>query len=175
MKDRLFGHYHKIRYWLRIKYWRGRNVHSPFMYNLVREAMLKRKERDFPIDTGLLEFLTEKKVQRTHAELICRIYNRLRLSGYACGTDARNGVDLFMIPEDSSADRCRDLIGHLRQTLQPSECKCVVFLGLYRSRRQRQLWKSVIDESDAVAVDFYHLGCLFFNKKVKKQFYKMKL
>ena len=51
VKDDVFKRYTRVKYLLRVRHWRGHDVHSPFTYNLVREAlMLHRRNRDMSID-----------------------------------------------------------------------------------------------------------------------------
>lgn len=175
MKNRLFRHYNKVKYWLRVRHWRGANVHSPFMFALVREAILKRRKNIHRIDRRLLSFLVKRGVRRKYAILICSIYAHLKLKGYVYGYGYREGTGLVVVPEQIGRDDCMRLVNGIQRRKEAGGCVCLVLFRLYQNRRKYHLWREIVRDCDAVTVDLYNIGFVFFDPRLKKQGYKMKV
>lgn len=173
VKDNVFKRYTRVKYLLRVKHWRGRDVHSPFTYHLVREAlMLHGKNRDMVIDDRLKSLLEAAGMPHPRACRVCRVYSYLKFESYAIGADNYKDEDMLIITETLTAEAFDKLKAHIESL---DKRVCVVITSIYDSTEQHSVWHHIIRSCDAVSIDLYHLAFVVFDKYISKQVYKMRV
>ena len=172
VKDDVFKRYTRVKYLLRVRHWRGHDVHSPFTYNLVREAlMLHRRNRDMSIDGALRREHGALGLSESRIGRIGRVYNYLGFGSYAVGAESYDGEDMLILPEEISGkhlDALAERISGLDKRV------CVVMTGIYASTTRHSVWHHILRDYDAVCIDLYHLAFVIFDKYLSKQSYKMR-
>lgn len=172
VKNTVFKRYTRVKYLLRVKHWHGRDVHSPFTYNLVREAlMLHSKNRDMAMDAGLKSTLEQLGMPEPRVCRICRVYTYLGFGSYVVGLDNYGGEDMLIIDGDLTEEQFDGLCERINSL---DKRVCVVLTSIYATRSKHKMWHHVIKHSDAVTIDLYHLAFVFFDKYISKQTYKMR-
>lgn len=172
VKDSVFKRYTRLKYLLRIKHWHGRDVHSPFTYNLVREAlMLSNRNRNMPMDAQLKESLEALGMPSSRINRICRVYNHLNYSSFAVGLSEYNGEDMLIVPERLSKEQFDELAGRIKES---DKQVCVVLLSIYASTDNHSAWHYIMRNHNAVFIDLYHIALIVFDKYLSKQSYKMR-
>lgn len=172
VKDDVFKRYTRVKYLLRVRHWRGHDVHSPFTYNLVREALMShRRNRDMSIDPALRRDLAALGLSESRIGRIGRVYNYLGFTSYAIGAESYDGEDMLVLSEEisgESLDALAERIGGLDKRV------CVVITGIYATTDRHSVWHHILKDYDAVCIDLYHLALVIFDRYLSKQSYKMR-
>ena len=172
VKEDVFKRYAKVRYLLRVKHWRGRDVHSPFTYNLVRQALMRhRGNRDMAIDPALEKELMALGLSQSRAGRIGRVYSYLGFDSYAIGPDSYGGEQMLIVTDDISKERMDELAERI---MGGDRRVCVVITGIYATTVRHSLWHHILKEYDAVCIDLYHMAFVIFDRYLSKQSYKMR-
>ncbi|MFI3267554.1 MAG: hypothetical protein R3Y51_02430 [Rikenellaceae bacterium] len=163
--------YNKIKYLLRIKHFRGRDVHSPFMYSVVRKALMNRRGKQLTVNLKLYNFLGNYGYVESSKKRICRVFNYLELENYTTIESYNNSNSLIILENSQNFEQLKSCVKEIRE----SETFAFISLGnIYTNLESKQLWKKIILELDCVAVDLYYEGLIFVNESLCKQSYKMK-
>lgn len=172
VKDDVFKRYTRVKYLLRVRHWRGHDVHSPFTYNLVRGALMShRRNRGMEMDPVLRRDLLALGLSESRVCRIGRVYSYLGFGSYAVGADSYHGEDMLILSEEISGealDALADRISGLDKRV------CVVMTGIYATTSRHSVWHHILDDYDAVCIDLYHLAFVIFDRYISKQSYKMR-
>lgn len=167
--NRFFRGYNRVKYLARIKHWRGRSVHSPFLYRMVREGFMKSS--NLAVDESLMLELLQHGFSKSSTQMICRLYNKLGSNGYTFSASDYKDEGLIII--DGEIDM--NAILEINSLCGISCTKCVVVKSIYQSKSRYRTWKQLSATiSSGVAVDLYHTGVLFLDRHLNKQYFKMR-
>ena len=172
VENDVFKRYQKLRYMTRVKHWHGRDVHSPFAYGLVREALMDRRETPLRTDRGLYEWLRGQGISSRKCMKICRVYAFLGYGSYCTDYVRYAGEDMVLIPGYISEEQLERLSEEIEAC---GKRICVVLFGIYRTLPQHHVWHYLLRNVRCVAMDFYSFALLFFDRELNPQYYKMKL
>ncbi|MFI3261719.1 MAG: hypothetical protein R3Y26_02295 [Rikenellaceae bacterium] len=171
LKFKLSKKYSKIKYLLRVKHFRGRDVHSPFMYGIVRKALMNRRGKHLIINAKLYDFLGQCGYISSSRKRICRIFTYLELEDYMKIDSYNNSNGLIVLENSQEFEALKKCVEEIRN----SGAFAFITLGnIYADDKANLLWNKIIFELDCVAVDLYHEGLIFVNESLCKQDYKMK-
>ena len=165
-----FRLYSKIISASRIKYWRGYGVHSPFMYRMVRSALMKHR---------LLEKNALESVD-FNAWGICRrertmIKNIFVTNGYkdfqvVDSPTTLNSDTLYLVPLKCSDQTINSLISQI-----DNQANCgIIFGNTNRSRKRYDRCKSISQKLDCVSLALHCMFAIFIDQGLKKQHYRMR-
>ena len=170
VRNKVFKRYNKVKYLLRIKHWRGRDVHSPFTYRLVRSALMYNKNNFFYPDRKMAEILLQNGVSRGQAYRVCRVYAYLGFNSYVFGAENYGGEDMLFILSSLTEREVDNIAVRMKERGGRS---CMVLFSLYETPQRHKIWNYIVKNVDAVAIDLYYTGFLFFDDNLNKQCYKM--
>lgn len=171
VKFKLFKKYNKVKYLLRIKHFRGRSVHSPFMYQLVRKALMNKRGKHLTIDKPLFYFFIKHGYSESSARRLCRIYTYLDFEKHQYYNGVYSGED-FLVMNVSTTMHDFELM--TKQIRNSGKLVCVSINSIYENISAHNLWQYILSEANAVTIDLYHEGVLIFDENLHKQNYKMK-
>lgn len=193
MKDLLHYSYLKIKYFFRIRKSRGFGIHSPFVFRLVTQVI----KDDHPFYVfDLLDKKLEKYAYRDvkYAKMVYRIINELRIKNIYCNSSAFECSKLICENADSQHKFLKsmhenvegyklvyagdddldnllekDTINSLKGT------KTIVILSeMYKCDATLDAYKTLKSEAQ-VSLDLFYRALLFFDPKLQKGSYSIKV
>jgi hypothetical protein len=165
-----FRLYSKLRSISRIKYWRGYGVHSPFMYHLVRNALMRHRLID---NTALsqTDFKSLGICQREQT-MIKNIYVTNNYTQFKIvTTDTQPESDtLYLIPL-----KCDDsIIGLFFSRIAQLDNCGIIFGNTNRSHKRYNKCKSIVQRLNCVSLTLHCMFIIFIGEGLKKQHYRMR-
>lgn len=171
LKFKISKKYNKVKYLLRIKHFRGRDIHSPFMYGVARKALMNKRGKQMVLNNSLYAFLDANKYAESSKLRICRIFAYLEFDNFST-LDAYNDTNSLLIIEPSqSFDELTEAINKIKKT---TNLVCITLRAIYSDPASHALWKQITTHADCVTVDLFYEGVIFINENLIKQNYKMK-
>lgn len=169
MRNKVFSEYNRVKYLMRVKHWRGRSVHSPFLYSVVREGFMRNDS--LPINETLFTQLKERGFSQVQALRVCRLYAHLGYESYTF--DAANYTDeqLIVLGENITP---KDIALIAQKNCKNHRTICVVMHGIYKTKERHHMWNLLSVVTGGVAVDLYHNGYLFIDCHLNRQKFKMR-
>lgn len=171
IKNDIFKRYTRVKYLLRVKHWRGRDVHSPFTYNLVREALMPNTP-GYIVAPQLYSNLEQLMLPLSRINRICRVYSYLKFSSYTFDFLNYNNEDMVIVSSDITPNELDCLKSKIDLT---SKRVCLVLLSLYETTQKHKIWQHITTSYNAVSIDLYYTGFVVFDKYLSKQCYKMRI
>lgn len=171
MKNLVYRRYHNLRYIFRLKHYKGRDIHSPFMYSLMRGALMGSHSK-LTEAMPLYRELRQCGYKRNDAGKIARIYNFMNMTSYQINKADFCGEELSVMPHNVSYEMLSTLI----KSIDSSQgVTCVVVPAIYKSRSSRAMWTKILSEHNIVGVDIFTIGLIFVSDILQKQNYKIKI
>lgn len=171
MKFRLLKIYIYARNFFRINHWRGHGIHSPFMYRLVREVLVKKRVSYNP--HTLPENIINYNLLKRDTLLIRNLYSFLQYPDSVIVGEGEPGNRTFCVaPMDASPEAIRQTIEMIRSR-RYNEC-CVAVLGVNKSLEKYQLCRRLIQTEGCVCVDLYRTYLFLFDHRLQKQYYRIR-
>lgn len=167
----VFKRYNKIKYLLRIKHFRGRAVHSPFMYQIVRKALMVRSKRLTVHEKKMYYFFIANGFNERSSRQLMRLYTYLEFENYAVYKDGYSGEDFIILFPQMGETEVEELS---KQICEEHRLACGVINNIYGNSEAHSLWDYMVKNIDAVTVDLFNVGVVFFCEDLQKQNYKMK-
>jgi hypothetical protein len=153
---------------LRFKHYRGRKVHSPFVYGIVRNAIMKTTPQGS--DHGLFRELRGRGFSVKRAAQLQNLYT---FRGYESAVFAPHdsplaaGTLCFLVPS-LSEEGTRELVESARGT---GATLCLVWP--YESRERRRLARDLVARHGGTSVDNRGFLLLFTDPRLPKQHFKL--
>ncbi len=147
---------------VRVPYFRGHGVHSPYIYAIVREVFMRKTLMDG--DRTVYDLLIEKGVPERRA---VQLQNLAIHCGYkGCGYDVTEG-DLWIASEQLSNGELLELMARAR-----TERHTVAVLNPYATREREALCNGIVLRHPSTTVD--NRGyLLIFNNHLPKQHFRI--
>ncbi len=166
---------------------RGFGIHSPFVFNLIT-GVFKDKSKYYAFDEMLEVQHNFNKRELKYSKLIYRLANHLKINSiYGNNISCSNELKLLsklhsniIIKDILSVEDCPEflLLGKKDFDLYikiktdlinvfKEKGVTIVIKDMYKYDRLFAIWSQLKDEC-IVSIDLFHLGILFFNKKLQK-------
>ncbi len=160
---------------VRVKHFRGRKVHSPFVYGIVRNAIMKTTPQG--ADHALFDELRRRGFSRKRAAQLQNLYT---FKGYtsAVFVEGENPLSTFNF-QLSTETLCfampslpdADILALVEQARGTGAALC--FVSPYESRARRRLARILVGSHRHTSVDNRGFLLLFTDQRLPKQHFKL--
>jgi len=158
----------KTQYFFRFKYRKGSNIHSPFVYNLVREVFMPTVSKTLSVNKDMLNLFCTENVKIRHAVRWCQLSDYMHLESVILDPTSYNGEDLVVI-----TSICVDSLNKIMADMEASDHRVVAVInGISKNEEARKWWQTI---SDNVILDFNSFGVIVFDRMLSNKKYKLKL
>ncbi len=171
MINLVYKRYNRLKYLLRVKHYRGRDIHSPFMYGVMRGALMGSHTSQTE-QQPLYRELRIHGFRSKEAGKLTRVYNLLGMNRYIFGSIGYNGQEMVIMPYGASYDSIAEIVS---SALVDGEIRCVVVQGIYKTKESRKMWQKLISSHNVVGVDIYRYGLVFVNSNLHQESYKLRV
>ncbi len=154
----------------RVRHYRGHGVHSPFVYALVRNVFMKRREVVGEQTALFRELLARRTVNRRRAVQLQNLYNYCGYTGYSFVGVAgihplRDGEIAVLTVACTAIERMVDEVGESRGVV------CVI--APRDSDERLKACRRVVERHTGTSIDNRGYLLLFFNDRLPKQHFKL--
>ena len=159
----------KAKYFFRFKYRKGHNIHSPFVYDLVREVFMPKVSKDHCTDEELLNELNTFNVKQRHVQRWCQLKTYLKLETSAVDPTQYNNEDLVIV----TSIHCAKSLSRIMQDMAEVDKRVVLVVnGISKNKESREWWAK---QTNQVILDFNSFGVVIFDRLLSPKTYKLKL
>lgn len=154
-----------------VKHYRGRRVHSPFVYGIIRNAIMRR-EPDGEGDE-LFDRLREKGLSKRRAAQLQSLYS---YRGYRSSPFAEDGAPLPPLDEGTLCFAMPSLAPDetARLMAEAAGTGCTVcFVSPRLDRRRKKTAARLVSEHRHTSIDNRGFLLLFFNERLPKQHFNL--
>ncbi|MBQ8581819.1 MAG: hypothetical protein IJ478_07020 [Alistipes sp.] len=149
----------------RVRYFRGHGVHSPFVYQLVRQAFMRREV--VTCEPVLYEALRERGFPLKRAVQLQNLYTHCRYHSFSIDA-LDNPCDLCVVSEKSNGETTRELVERAAR-----RHTTVVLLSPYEGRNRAAMCREIVENHGCTSVDKRAFLVLFSDPKLPKQHYRI--
>ncbi len=152
----------------RMRYWRGHGVHSPFVYNIVRQVFMCRKLNNCE-NNALYDALVEHDIPRKRCIQLQNLLHHCQFSTYAinCSAEALKDIDLAIITTDIDAA----ILPSLAAAATKSNTTLCIMAPAFGKQR-RQVCCELAENHRCTSID--NRGyLLLFNNHLPKQVFRL--
>ncbi len=155
---------------VRVKHFRGRKVHSPFVYGIVRNAIMKTTPQSD--DTALFDELRARGFSTKRAAQLQNLYTFRGFTSvvFAEGDSSAiidAGTLCFAMPAISE----EEILALVEKTKGTGATLCMV--SPHESRRRRYLAQSLVSSHRHTSIDNRGFLLLFTDERLPKQHFKL--
>ncbi len=159
----------KTKYFFRFRYRKGHNIHSPFVYNLVRDVFMPKQSQLLCPDDDLLDKLNSFNVKPRHVQRWCQLKTYLGLNTFAIDPDQYNNEDIVIV----TSLHCAKSLSKIMEDMTNVEKRVVLVVnGISKNKESREWWSK---QKDQVILDYNAFGVVVFDKLLSPKIYKLKL
>lgn len=165
LKRRLYGLTTIPQRVARVRYFRGHGVHSPFVYQLVRQAFMKGKlQTSEPV---LYEALVQRGFVKKRAVQLQNLYSHCDYRSFSIDS-LENPCDLCLLTEAIGEQETIELVERaaMRHTT-------VALMSPYNGRKRTDLCRRLTEAHPCTSVDKRAFLLLFSDSKLPKQHYRI--
>lgn len=159
---KIYSPYRRVIHIVTAKYFRGYGVHSPFVYGYIRNVVIRHKlaKKNDRLFLFLKDYLPKKYIA-----MIANSAYYLHVGNVVCG----DGI--FRL-SDQLPDNLMNITDDPNAIAHQAEINIAVHP--YKNRVVAGSWKHWYEQNDAVILDFGDILIIFTNKKLKKQYYRIR-
>lgn len=165
LKRRLYGLTTIPQRVARARYFRGHGVHSPFVYQIVRQAFMSSKL--LTSEPVLYEALLQRGFIRKRAIQLQNLYTHCDYRAFSIDK-LDNPCDLCLISEAVGEQETRTMVQRAAQ-----RHTTVALMSPYDGRERAELCRQLIEEHACTSVDKRAFILLFSDEKLPKQHYRI--
>ncbi len=159
----------KAKYLLRFKYRKGHNIHSPFVYSLVRSVFMPSASTSLTVNNDMYNKICSYNVKNRYALRWCHIHSYLEFDSYVIDPINYNNEDLVVV----TAMRNISSMSSLIQSMKALDKRTVLIInGISKNQENRNWWSKIDNE---LVLDFNYFGVMIFDKHLSPKTYKLKL
>lgn len=157
---------------VRVRHYRGRKVHSPFVYGIVRNAIMKTRP-----DGGDEALFDDLRARGFSVKRAAQLQNLYTFRGFTSAVFAEGGNSLSTVPDagtlcfampSMAEDDIRAMVEKVHGT---GATVCVV--SPYGSRGRYRLARHLVETHRHTSVDNRGFLLLFFDERLPKQHFKL--
>lgn len=157
----------RTKYFFRVKYRKGHNIHSPFVYYLVRSVFMPKPSSEIAVDQELYTYLTDRGIKRQHALRCVQMYAYMEYKTYAVNPEQYNGEDMIFLTSVHSIQSVDRLISQI----DPAAKRVTIIVnGINKNNESRKWWDGI----NLLALDFNYFGVIVIDKFLSPKKYKLK-
>lgn len=160
---------------VRVKHFRGRKVHSPFVYGIVRNSIMKTKPQD-----GDRELFDELHSRGFSAKRAAQLQNLYTFRGYGSVVFAEGGEQFSILNSQFSDNTICFAMPSLSETETMALVERVRGTGAvlclvrpYENSRRRRLARNLVALHDHTSIDNRGFLLLFTDERLPKQHFKL--
>lgn len=168
----VYKRYHKLKYLLRVKHYKGRKIHSPFMYTLMRRALMGSHNHT-TTQSPIYRELRQLGFKGKDAGKVARVYHFLSMNRYSLDHGNYMGEEMVIMPYNATYSDISDIISKIDRELE--SIICLVIPNIYKSKESRATWRLINEEHNIVGVDIFSIGLIFVSSDLQKQSYKLRI
>ncbi len=148
----------------RAKYYHGHNVHSPFVYGLVRNAFMSRR---FPVDAehAIASELILRGVPRRRAMQLQNVMQYCEYSTFSI--DVADGSDMVVLSAEFPTERLAAACDECRRSGTTA-----VIMQPYANRERQDACAAITLAHHSTAVD-NRAYIIVFNNRLPKQYFRL--
>ena len=165
LKRRLFGLTTLPSRVARVRFFRGHGVHSPFVYNIVRQVFMRNTLLDE--DTTIFAMLQSQSVAKRPAMHLQNLYTHCSYRTFALNA-LTTPCDLCIVTEQSDEQTTLDLAR--RAAMQGTT---FALMEPYNGRERAALCHRLVEEHPCTSVDKGSYLLLFTHPNLPKQAYRL--
>ena len=158
---------------LRVKHFRGHGVHSPFVYAIIRKALMKYKFTSD--DKNLYNRLHDELCDRKSARQLQNLYNHCSYSNFLiininnCHSyDSKVQSDLIIVSESVNTAQSDQILEEYLSNGTP-----VVVIHPRSSKQRLKMCKQHIDSGKYLTIDNRRFIIYYCNNRLPKQHFKL--
>ena len=162
----------RLRYLFRARYWRGHNIHSPFVYRLVREVLMPCPNRDITPNDDLYNTLTGHGISPTFALRTAQLHTYLGYTRFETDPPAyREGTDLVLLTAPAP-EEAEFLLREMGRTVTGTGKQAALAVCRpYRNRKLKKWWQ----EQHTLQIDLWQIGIIIVDDNLNPQRYKLRI
>ena len=165
LKRRLFGLTTLPERVARVRFFRGHGVHSPFVYNIVRQVFMRSSLMEG--ETTLFEALLAQSVAKRPAMQLQNLYTHCGYRTFALDS-LTTPCDLCIATEQHNEQATVDLARRAA-----SQGTTLVLMEPYNGRERADLCRRLVEEHPCTSVDKGSYLLLFTHPNLPKQAYRL--
>lgn len=158
----------RVKYTFRTKHRSGHKIHSPYVYNLVRDLFMKRRNAQAPSDAELTVALCQTGLKYDYSYRVGQFFKYNNFSRYAMNPTIYDGEDLLVVTTIKDFTQFDEMVQMMQKTHKRSAVVCV---SIYRSKECRNWWK----RQNELSLDLYRIGILVYDQNLNKEYFKLKI
>lgn len=158
----------RVKYTFRTKYRNGHRIHSPYVYNIVRDIFMKRRSAVVPSDAELTVALCQAGLKYDYSYRVGQFFKYNNLHRYSMNPMEYSGEDMLVITSVNDPHRLDDIIVAMRKKHERSAVVCV---SIYRNKECRNWWKL----QHELELDLYRIGVIIYDENLNKEYFKLKI
>lgn len=156
----------RMKYSLRYKHRSGHRIHSPYVYNLVRDIFMKKRSISFVADAELTVALCQLGLKYDYSYRIGQFHKYNNFTKYSVNPQSYDNEDLIVFSHVSEVSEA------VIESLKSRDKRgAIIVLNIYRQKECRNWWKSQRE----LSLDLYRLGIVIFDNNLNKEYFKLKI
>lgn len=158
----------RVKYTLRRKHRSGHRIHSPYVYTMVRDIFMKKRNSVLPSDAELTVALCQKGLKYDYSYRVGQFFKYNKFSKYTMNPTAYDGEDLVLLTSIPDKKQLDELIAKMKSSHQRS---AAVIISIYRNKECRNWWKN----QHELSLDLYRIGINVYDENLNKEYFKLKI
>ena len=162
----------RLHYGLRLRYWRGHNIHSPFVYRLVREVLMPCPNPNIVPNATLYDTLTGHGIPPTFARRTAQLHTYLGYNSFEADPDAfREGTDLVLLTAPAP-EKAQTLLREMERAIAGTGRQAAMAVCRpYRNREMKRWWQ----RQNLLQIDLWRMGIIILDDNLNPQCYKLRI
>ncbi len=159
----------KAKYHLRFKYRKGHNIHSPFVYGLVRGVFMPQPSDQLQVDKELNDRLDDLNQKPQRVVRWCHLYSYLECKSFSINPNSYQDEDMIIITAYHSVKSAQSL---LEAALNEDKRIAIVVNGINKNHDVRDWWEGI---ETGIILDFHSFGVIIVDRLLNSKRYQLKL
>lgn len=158
----------RVKYTFRRKYRSGHRIHSPYVFNMVREIFMKRRNSIAPSDAELTVALCQAGLKYDYSYRVGQFLKYNNFHSYIMNPTSYNGEEMLVVTVINDPNQLDAMVAAMRKKHKRSAVVCV---NIYRNKECRNWWRS----QHELELDLYRIGIVIYDENLNKEYFKLKI